>query len=194
MPYHRRGRQNFAHQLARTAKRELPLRSSDPRAVAYHEAGHAVVGLRLGLELLGTDVLSDDTGGRGHNGFSSAGCRIRHRTGPATARERDFVDRTIVTYLAGHAAESRLGVADAAGSGFDENDVLQSWVSLLSDVDEEQLAAITLSRQNATSMLEEPGVWRAVGIVAGRLEVARRLDAEEVRSLTRLTGQPATDR
>ena len=194
MPKNRRGPEKFALLLARTAERESPLQSSHPRAVAYHEAGHAIVGLRLGLELLSTDVLSDDGGGRGHTRFSSPGAWFSPRPGHLTARERDFVDRTIVTYLSGYAAESRLGVADAAGSGFDENDVVQSWVSLLSDVDEERLGAIALSRQKAASMLEEPGVWRAVGVLAARLEVARRLDADEVRSLTQLTSQPATDR
>jgi len=172
----------------------LPLQSSDPRAVAYHEAGHAVVGVRLGLELLGTDVLSDDAGGRGHTRFASPGVWFSPRPGHLTARERDFVDRTIVTYLAGYAAESRLGVADTAGSGFDENDVLAGWISLLNEVDQEREAAIARSREKAALMLEEPGIWRAVGAVAARLEVARRLDADEVRSLIAISSRQATDR
>ncbi|HKT83615.1 MAG TPA: hypothetical protein VJQ84_07235, partial [Solirubrobacterales bacterium] len=81
--------------------------SADLRTIAYHEAGHVVVGTRLGLDVLGTDVDRDGEGGRGHTHFASPGAWFQPRPGRLTTRERDFVERVVTTFMAGFAAEVR---------------------------------------------------------------------------------------
>src|SRR5215813_7100961 len=55
--------------------------------IAYHEAGHVVVGHLLGLQLLDTDILPDDEGGRAHTHFAHPGSWFQPQRGFLTERE-----------------------------------------------------------------------------------------------------------
>ena len=45
-------------------------RASTLEEVAYHEAGHVVIGHRLGVDLASADILPDGQGGNGHTVFN----------------------------------------------------------------------------------------------------------------------------
>ena len=164
------------------------------RGIAYHEAGHAVVGTRLGLELLGSDIVPDGAGGRGHTRFAKPWPGFTPRAGHLTAADRDVVARFAVTFMAGFAAEARLGKASDAGSGYDERDVVETWIALLADAPAERrdLAASYLAR--AAAMLAEPSEWQAVVDLAERLLEVRSMDGEEVRGLIGGGGDPLPPR
>ena len=146
--------------------------SSDLRTIAYHEAGHVVVGTRLGLTVLDTDIESDDEGGRGHTHFA-----------PADASDRDQVERVVTTFMAGFAAEVKLGSADPAGSLYDVDVGLGEWLAHLDGNPgrHPDLARHFFAR--AQSQLEVPGVWSALELVASILLREIRLDGGRARAL-----------
>ena len=61
-------------------------------AVAYHEAGHVVVGRLLGLQLLDADLYPDGEGGRGHTNFAHPGPWFTPQRGSLTRAERDLIE------------------------------------------------------------------------------------------------------
>jgi len=146
-------------------------RSDDLRAIAYHEAGHVVVGTRLGLQVLGVDIDRDGEGGRGHTHFAPA------------ERTRDFVERVVTTFMAGFAAEVKLGAPDPDGSGFDLDATLREWLALLEPDRRRRPALAEEYFQRAQTELEHQGAWPAVEAVAAALLHARRLDGDAVRKL-----------
>ncbi len=160
-----------------------PSKSSLLDAIAYHEAGHAVVGLRMGLDLLGTDVLPDGAGGRGHTRFARPATWFGPSSREIGPRERDLVDRVLVTFLAGFAAESRLGAADPEGSGYDVEEAVRDWIALLTTDEAGRQAALDSYFDRATSELARPGAWTEVETVAARLLRERSLDGAAVRAL-----------
>ncbi len=144
-----------------------------------------MVGLRLGLSLLGTDILPDDAGGRGHTRFAPPGPWFTERVRPLTEAQADVVRRFLVTYLAGYAAEARLGTPSREGSGFDERDVVREWLGLMSDSDSGRAALRASSEEKAQAMLSDNAPWDEVGAVAALLLAERRLDAAQVRAVMR---------
>lgn len=162
-----------------------PCKSSLLDGIAYHEAGHAVVGLRMGLDLLGTDILPDGAGGRGHTRFARPGSRFHPDRRGLTERELDAVDRVLVTFLAGFAAESRIGAADTEGSGYDVDEAVRDWITLLTTDETERQAALDSYLDRAVAELDRPGAWSEVGTVARRLLNQQSLDGATVRRLIR---------
>jgi hypothetical protein len=166
-------------------------KSSILEGIAYHEAGHAVVGLKMGLDLLATDILSDGAGGRGHTRFARPGSWFNPDRRGLTARELDVVDRVLVTFLAGFAAESRIGAADPDGSGYDVDEAVRDWIGLLTTGDAERQAALDSYLDRANSELERPGTWPEVERVARRLLGEQRLAGATVRALIGVAAGPA---
>lgn len=160
--------------------------------IAYHEAGHAVVGLRKGLDLLATDILPDGTGGRGHTRFARPGSWFNPRRGNLNARELDMVDRVLVTFLAGLAAESRVGTADPEGSGYDLDEAVRRWIALLAKDEAERQAAFDAYLDRAVAELNAPGAWSEVDTVARRLLNEQSLDGARVRALIKAAADVAT--
>ena len=152
------------------------------RGIAYHEAGHAVIGTRLGLEVLGMDIVPDGAGGRGHTRFATPWPGFNPR-GRLTDPERDVVVRFAVTFMGGVAAEGRLGVADPGGSGFDELDVWERWIGLLSSNEEERRALRAEYLARAVALLDEPGAWPAIVAVGDALLRVSSLTGADVRTL-----------
>jgi len=144
--------------------------------IAYHEAGHVVVGHLLGLQLLDTDILPDDEGGRGHTHFAHPGSWFQPRGGFLTERERDLIERVLTTFLAGLAAESRFGHADPDGSGYDMDESLHEWVSYVAQTVEERSAALSGFLERAATMIEPSQVWGAIEAVATSLLEQEHLD------------------
>lgn len=144
--------------------------------IAYHEAGHVVVGHLLGLQLLDTDILTDDEGGRGHTHFAHPGSWFQPRRGFLTERERDLIERVLTTFLAGLASESRFGHADPGGSGYDMDESQREWVSYVAQTAEERSAALGGFLERAASMIEQSQVWGAIEAVATSLLENKHLD------------------
>lgn len=150
--------------------------SRELAAIAYHEAGHVVVGHLLGLQLLDTDLWPDDEGGRGHTHFAHPGSWFHPRRGSLSAGENDLIERVLTTFMAGLTAESRFGHEDADGSGYDLDQSTHEWVSLIADSAEERSAALDGFRHRAATMIERPQVWGAIEAVASSLLERGQLD------------------
>ena len=142
-------------------------------AVAYHEAGHVVVGRLLGLQLLEADLHPDAEGGRGHTNFAHPGAWFTPERGALTKAERDFIERVLTTFMAGYAAEERAGHADLEGSGWDRDSSIREWALYL---DRPDLDAFV---ERARDLVARPQNWRAIEAVAAALEEKGRLDAAE---------------
>lgn len=142
-------------------------------AVAYHEAGHVVVGRLLGLQLLDVDVHADGEGGRGHTNFAHPGPWFTPERGSLTKSERDFIERVLTTFMAGYAAEERAGPADLEGSGWDRDQSVREWAFYLEQPD------LDAFLDRARDLIARPEVWREVEAVAAALEARGRLDADE---------------
>jgi hypothetical protein len=157
-------------------------RSDDRRAIAYHEAGHVVIGTLLGLDLLSSDLDRDGQGGRGHTHFAQPGPWFRADSGPLSDREREFVERVVTTFMAGFAAEERAGSADPDGSGWDLDLAVREWIAYLRP-DGSRAQAADIFYERARAMLEAPTAWAAVERVAAALLDAGRVDGPRARSL-----------
>ena len=147
-----------------------PSRDSTPEEVAYHEAGHAVVGHSLGLVLVDVDVLGDSEGGHGHTNFRRPDW-YRPEVSQDERHER-FVEAVVITFLAGAIAEARrASFRNPNASGFDLDAVAREWLHLLDSPDEEALM------QRAEALVDEN--WPAIERLAKALMRARRLPGPE---------------
>lgn len=167
-----------------------PPASAGLRAIAFHEAGHVVVGTHLGLEVLDADIERDDEGGRGHTHFVPPGRWFRPEPGRLTERERDLVERVVTTFMAGFAAEERLGSADPEGSGYDVDQTLREWLHYLEPEPARRPRLADGFFAAARAELARPGAWEAVTAVAEALLRERRLDGEAARRLATIGGGP----
>lgn len=149
--------------------------SQELKAVAFHEAGHVVVGTRLGLTVLDSDIDGDDDGGHGHTHFAAV-----------DRRDREVVGRVVTTFMAGSAAEVKLGFTSEDGSGFDFDAALREWLGYLEPNPARRPALARTHFAIAEAELEQPGVWDSVQAVAAALLSRRRLDGSEARSLVRV--------
>lgn len=165
---------------------------SELESIAIHEAGHAVVGVALGLVLLAIDVEPDELGGRGHTSFEpagpwfeEAGDSSRAAAGSELAgRRAKFIERVVTTYLAGYAAESKQNGRDALDSaGFDFREAVMDWLNLELLNDEERTVRLATLRDRAKALVERHENWQAIEALAAELLRRRRLSGQEVRTL-----------
>jgi hypothetical protein len=148
-----------------------PVRESTPEEVAYHEAGHAVVGARLGLQLVDVDVLPDPEGGHGHTNFRAPDW-YRPGLPEGSAEERRFSEAVVVTFLAGTAAEARFaGFSNRDSAGFDLDRVAREWLGRLDGPDQVAMA------RRAAELVESH--WPAIERLALALQGTERMTAEE---------------
>ena len=162
------------------------IRRSTPEQVAYHEAGHVVVGHRLGLTLVDVDVLDDREGGHGHTNFETPSWF--RRDGPLDDRKRAFVEAVTTTFLAGTIAESRrAGFENWEAGGFDLDDVVRDWLLLLFPASEARQRLLGFG-QVATRLVDDPANWKAIETLARALLKRRRLAAPEALAAASLSG------
>jgi hypothetical protein len=98
-------------------------------------------------------------------------------------RTRDFVERVVTTFMAGYAAEAKLGAPDPDGSGFDLDAMQREWLAELEPDRSQRPALAEKHFRRAQLELEEDGAWAAVERIAAALLQAQRLDADAVRRL-----------
>jgi hypothetical protein len=157
-------------------------RRSTPEEVAYHEAGHVVVGHALGLVLIDADIFPDGVGGYGHTNFEGMAWfqpeRFRAAGAPLDERHLNFIDSVVVTFLAGPAAEARKASRpnlDAAA--FDLDRVMREWLVLGGEAPEQQ--RLDELGRRAQRLVEQECTWKAIERVATALLERRRLTAAE---------------
>lgn len=148
--------------------------------IARHEAGHAVVGHLLGLDLLDTDLHPDPNGGRGHTRFARPGGWFDPRPDALAPAETDFIERLLTTFMAGQAAEARSGGADPDGSVYDTDEASGDWARFLTGSPRERRKLLGGFRERAERVLERAGAWNAVEAVASELLAHGRLDGQAV--------------
>lgn len=161
-------------------------RRSTVDEVAYHEAGHAVVGHRLGLELVDVDVLADGDGGYGHTNFKPPSWF--RRDGPPDKRRRTFVEAVATTFLAGSVAEARrAGFQNFDAAGFDLDSVVREWLLLLFPLAEVE-DRLPAYEKVAARLVDDPANWEAIDKLARALLGQSRLTAAEALSAAGLVG------
>jgi hypothetical protein len=161
-------------------------RRSTAEEVAYHEAGHVVVGNRLGLTLVDVDVLEDAEGGHGHTNFETPSWF--RRDDPLDDRKRKFVEAVATTFLAGTVAEARrAGFENWEAAGFDLDSVVKEWLLLLFPAPEiaDRLKAYGAV---ATGLVDDPANWRAIEKLARPLLKRHRLTGAEALTAAGLSG------
>jgi hypothetical protein len=166
--------------------RSSRIRRSTAEEVAYHEAGHVVVGHRLGLELVDVDVVADGEGGHGHTNFKTPSWFVRE--GPVDDRKRAFIETVAITFLAGTVAEARrAGFENWEAAGFDLDSVVREWLLLLFPASEMQLRLQAYGAE-AARLVDEGVNWRAIEKLARALLKRRRLTAAEALAAAGLSG------
>lgn len=154
--------------------------------VAYHEAGHVVVGHRLGLDLVDVDVVADREGGHGHTNFKPPSWY--RADGPPDDRKRRFVEAIATTFLAGTVAEARrAGFENLEAAGFDLDSVVRDWLLLLFPAPEVE-ARLRKYAAAAAGLVDGPANWPAIEKLARALLRWRRLTAAEALAAAGLSG------
>lgn len=155
-------------------------RRSTPEEVAYHEAGHAVVGHLLGLDLVDVDVLADEEGGYGHTNFKPPAWF--ERSGRLDDRQREFAESVVITFLAGTIAEARhAGFENWESAGYDLDAVVRDWLLLLVPQAEVKDRLNELAAA-AARLVDEPVNWAAIERLARALRERRRLSGSDALS------------
>jgi hypothetical protein len=161
-------------------------RRSTGEEVAFHEAGHAVVGHRLGLELVDVDTVGDGEGGHGHTNFKPP--PWFHRDGPLDERSRAFAEAVATTFLAGTVAEARrAGFDNWSEAGFDLDSVVQDWLLLLVPATE-VVDRLRDYGAAAAQLVDDPANWAAIEKLARLLFERRRLNGVEALAAAGLAG------
>ena len=147
-------------------------RASTLEEVAYHEAGHVVVGHRLGIDLASADILPDGQGGNGHTVFN-----VR----PGFRDHPDYIESVVVTFLAGPVAEARVaGFRNPEGAGYDLDAIAREWLRLLAPRDQRAARLRELTKRAEVLVTEN---WPQIETVAQALLRRQSLDREDALSL-----------
>jgi hypothetical protein len=153
------------------------------QATAYHEAGHAVAAIHLGVGLgrKGISIISDDESW----GFAHTLKGFRGKPdGETTPSMHRAAEKQTVVMFAGEAAQRGFrprsvrrhhASADRAGAV----DLMDYFVGS----NEELEATLERLHVRAVHLVEEPIVWRKIGAVATALLELKRLTASEVKAI-----------
>jgi hypothetical protein len=141
----------------------------NPRAIAIHEAGHAVIAYALKIKILSIVMDADSSG--------CVSTEDEPRTS-ATQSNRDLLNRHMTVAVAGDQAERHAGYAPDNGrcaKDYERANRL-AW-ALEPNRNAWDLAAIAHAR--AEELLAHPAIWSAVEAVANRLAETKKLCGED---------------
>jgi L-amino acid N-acyltransferase YncA len=93
------------------------------------------------------------------------------------------VERVVTTFMAGFAAEIKLGSADPEGSWYDIDLLQRQWLGYLEPDPQRRPGLVRRFLARAQAELDAPGVWTAVEAVASALLSEVRLDGPRAREL-----------
>lgn len=161
------------------------------RATAYHEAGHAVARLALGLSLGRVSIVSDAES-NGHCVYALS--RTFHPDLANGQRMEAAVHRHIVAALAGESAEYVLRGRHNWGGASHDRRVAADLAAYVSGDGEEEAALLKWLDIKARNLVR--GRWRAVEAVAALLldtkEASRAQVTATIQGALQLSGTPAT--
>ena len=133
------------------------MESPDDKAVAYHEAGHAVIALALGRPVHSVSVLPDR--------INLGTCEFQKGAGRPS---KDWIEREILISLAGLAAEARhTGKYAWNGAGRDLQYVRRLTVERAGERRAERLERRLLAK--VEHLLAQKENWRAVELIVAEL-------------------------
>jgi hypothetical protein len=156
-------------------------RQEQKRRTAYHESGHACVGIDLGLTLVSVTIVPDvEHKTRGHARWRAdprwfdSGCQ--------DLRSRDWLERRVLVLFAGMEAVTRLtGRRSREQAGNDIGDIIQRCLYLHRPPVLAQYMRYLLARTTAWFELDHH--WARVEAVAGELLARDTLPGERVRRI-----------
>jgi len=159
--------------------------------VAIHEAAHAVVAIRCGLEVRHVSIVSDLPGVAGHTARShpewwnpGTAELLRYsdddETDPDLCRHRDYIEAYIMESLAGAVAVELYTGIEASGACADIDGAI-GYAYLVTDGDQDETEAyIEGLRQECQRLLGDPAVRARVEAVAGALTDRGELTGDEI--------------
>jgi ATP-dependent Zn protease len=147
-------------------------------STAYHQAGHAVVAVVLGLKIgrRGVTIVPDN--GRGTLGYANITVQLRERPDGATsARTRARIEAWAVAHLAGDVAERKFNGRRRLGG---HSDLLRAFdlLEYISTSVEQFDARLRVAYVGARDLIEDN--WPSVQAVAEELLSKKTLSADEV--------------
>ena len=139
-----------------------PRSAEQLRAVALHEAGHAVVAIRLGFSVIQVSI---EAGGR-HGGSTVVSIADR-------SPDRAAIERQVVGLLAGRAADGIIGDGVDAGAAFDLRDATRQLSALHGSFGLGETLRAVVGQQDAALLLrEDPAMAARVEADLHRLQLA----------------------
>ncbi len=158
--------------------------------VAYHEAGHAVVGWHLGrgLRKEGVTIVPDEKAGTGGS-CSSKRVVGRDAEYDPSARNRLRAEIDVQALLAGEIAQRRYNPRSvrryhAAGDRHEMNDLFYRFIDKrFVDHNPEMDAWEKLLRIRTETLFADPDIWRAVERLAAALMERRTIPGEEATAI-----------
>lgn len=150
---------------------------------AYHEAGHAVIGFLLELEIKNVSIKE----GKDHLGVVSF--KLTKGFNPQemelTHENKQLIENHIIANLAGHAAEMKfsgienwpMASADVEGSGL--------LLSYIASSERQQQPYMELLKARVADMLDNHNNWSAVVAVANALLEKRGIQSEDLGKIVR---------
>jgi len=151
-----------------------PPKPSHDHAIAYHEAGHAVLAHFLQVRTVEVSIVAD---GSGRDGYT------RHHA--SQMRALDATARAIIS-LGGMAAQKLYcpRFSDDRGGEDDERDAYDA-VGHLARTRRETRVLLNCLGECARALLSKPRLWRAVKAVAEALLAKKTLTGKEVDGIIR---------
>jgi hypothetical protein len=134
---------------------------------AYHEAGHAVVAMKLGYKCWSVSIVPDEDGRPGR-----AICEDPRRLEQGTRQQR--FERYVVIQLAAAIAELKFSHEGEAHDGFDKADIFNAVIEHtgckeIKDIDAARMKVLTQTRPVAEHLVEQH--WEEIEALAQRLLV-----------------------
>lgn len=162
-----------------------PRPSKKLTATAYHEAGHAIVHVRLGLPLKAATIVLNPE----HETLGSATSGAKPKTvepeWDTSKRTVTWLEKHIIAFLAGPAAEMRFtGRANHVGASRDYHDAVR-YASFIHSDREALSAYLRLQGIIAKLYVTSPRWWPAIEAVAAALLKRRTLSGRAVRAIVR---------
>ena len=152
-------------------------------ATAFHEAGHVVVGVLLGLDVHAATVIADEHT-LGQTSWTPPSEQFRPDREIVDATRNEIEARVMAKFAGGLAEERFAGAPNDEGAAWDREGIVDLAGYMVSTQDELE-AYITWLRVRTSNMLANPIVWQRVEALAAALVTQGRLDDKQIAAIVR---------